>query len=93
VLVHATRDKLEYCRAKIVRRGWDSRNLNVGGFGWDYWLPTFVRARCGVGRMAVQPRARPWPFFDAFSGGALASSPLRAGNGWIEHAVPIFPNT
>jgi len=93
VVVHATPRGLETCRARIVRRGWESRSLNIGGWGWDYWLPTYVRVRCGSATVFVRPAARPWPFFDAFSGGALASSPLASGKGWIEHAVPVFPNT
>jgi hypothetical protein len=93
VVVHATRLRVTTCRASVVRRGWEQRNLNLGGWAWDYWLPTFVRARCGAAGVSVRPEARPWPLFGGFSGGVLASSPLPAGNGWIEHALPVAPNS
>ncbi len=93
VLVHATRRGVETCQARIVRRGWDSRPLNLTGASFDYWLPTYVRALCGTKTLAVSPLARPWPFFGGFNGGVLAASPLAAGNGWIEHAVPIVPTS
>lgn len=93
VLVHATRSGVATCNARVARTGWRSYFLNVGGFGWDYRLPGSVRAQCGGRVLSVQPAARRWPLFRAFSGGRLASSPLGRGNGWIEHGVPPVPTS
>jgi hypothetical protein len=93
VLIHATPGSIETCNAQITRRGWESRYLNLTGSGWDYWLPTHVRANCRHNTLAIQPAARPWPFFGGFNGGVLASSPLPANDGWVEHAMPVVPTS
>jgi hypothetical protein len=67
--------------------------LNVGGWRWDYPLPAKIRARCGRTSLTVRPRSGRWPLFRALSGGFVASSALAGGNGWLEHRMPIAPNT
>jgi hypothetical protein len=93
VLVYATPSGVTACRARVERSGWRSYFLNLLGSGWDYFLPTQVRGRCGRRSVTARTMSIPWPVFGGFSGGVQASSPLAAGNGWLEHRVPVLPNT
>jgi hypothetical protein len=93
VLVHATNSGVSTCRARISRSGWRSYEKNLGGFGWNYLLPSAARARCGGHALAVQPLDRRWTLVRLFSGGLRASSPLARGNGWVEHGTPPIPTS
>jgi hypothetical protein len=93
VLVHATRAGVSTCAARITRRGWLSYPMNLGGFGWDYLLPSFLRARCGGHTVAAGPIGARWTLWRLFSGGLRASSPLARGNGWVEHGTPPLPTS
>jgi len=91
VLVHAGPSGIETCLARITRRGWEQAYVNILGSGANYWAPTYVRAQCGTTKIAAQA-PHPW-LLGGFSGSIRGTSLLPGGNGYIEHAVPVIPNT
>lgn len=87
VLLHVTPRGMSTCIARITRSGW------LSGFATNtpWRIPTSVRAQCGGSTLAVHAPS-PWPA-GGFLGGIGGSAPLPGGTGWIEHGMPLLPNS
>ena len=93
VLVHATRNRVVSCIARVARSGWLEQTNH--GDGWTYLTPDRVKASCArAGSFVFQPEGG----FRGLDGFGIAqevggSKPTPGGTGWIAHAMPPVPNT
>lgn len=93
LLLHATRDRVVSCAARVTRSDW-IRNIRQGD-GWVYLTPDRVKASCArVGSFVFRPEGG----FRGLDGFGIAqevggSKPTAGGTGWIAHAMPPVPNT